>query len=124
LDITNQASLTAYAEGLPFSEFTRETTDDHTTQPELLQHAGEWLDAYHRTKVSETRAFQPKHAVSYYHDLSEKIQAGDLKVAAKPLILHGVERLSELATKYSDQQTVPAVQYGDFNMRNLIFDGT
>ena len=36
--------------------------------------AGEWLDAYHRTKVSEIRIFQPKHAVSYYHDLSEKIQ--------------------------------------------------
>ena len=124
LDIANQASLTTYAEGLPFSEFMRDATDDHTRQLELLQHAGEWLDAYHRTKVSETRIFQPKHAVSYYHDLSERIQSGDLKVAAKPLILHGVERLSELAAKYSDQQTVSAVQYGDFHMCNLIFDGT
>ena len=102
----------------------RDATDDHTRQLELLQHAGEWLDAYHRTKVSETRIFQPKHAVRYYHDLSEKIQAGNLKIAAKPLILHGVERLSELTTKYSDQQTVSAVQYDDFHMRNLIFDGT
>lgn len=124
LDIANQASLTTYAEGLPFSEFMRDATDDHTRQLELLQHAGEWLDAYHRTKVSETRIFQPKHAVSYYHDLSERIQSGDLKVAAKPRILHGVERLSELAAKYSDQQTVSAVQYGDFHMRNLIFNGT
>ena len=124
LDIANQASLTTYAEGLPFSEFMRDATDDHTRQLELLQHAGEWLDAYHRTKVSETRIFQPKHAVSYYHDLNETIQTGDLKVAAKPRILHGVERLSELAAKYSDQQTVSAVQYGDFHMRNLIFNGT
>jgi len=124
LDSANQASLTTYAEGLPFSEFMRDATDDHTKQLELLQHAGEWLDAYHRTKVSETQIFQPKHAVSYYHDLSERIQSGDLKVAGKPLISHGVERLSELATKYSDQQTVSAVQYGDFHMRNLIFDGT
>jgi hypothetical protein len=38
--------------------------------------------------------------------------------------LHGVERLSELAAKYSDQPTVSAVQSGDFHMRNLIFDGT
>jgi len=76
------------------------------------------------TKVSETRIFQPKHAVNYYHDLSEKIQTGDLKFVAKPLILRGVERLSELATKYSNQQTVSAVQYGDVHMRNLIFDGT
>ena len=53
-----------------------------------------------------------------------KILSGDLKVAAKPLILHGVERLSELAAKYSDQPTVSAVQYSDFHMRNLIFDGT
>ena len=29
-----------------------------------------------------------------------------------------------IATKYSNQQTVSAVQYGDFHMRNLIFDGT
>jgi len=70
LDIANQASLTTYAEGLLFSEFMRDATDDHTKQLKLLQRAGEWLDAYHRTKVSETRIFQPKHAVSYYHDLS------------------------------------------------------
>jgi len=70
LDIANQASLTTYAKGLPFSEFMRDATDDHTKQLKLLQRAGEWLDAYHRTKVSETRIFQPKHAVSYYHDLS------------------------------------------------------
>lgn len=62
--------------------------------------------------------------MNYYHNLGEKIQSGNLKVAAKPLILHGVERLSELAAKYSDQPTVSAVQYGDFHMRNLIFDGT
>ena len=124
LDIANQASLTTYAEGLPFSEFMRDAAEDHAKQLEMLQLAGEWLDAYHRTKVSETRIFQPKHAVNYYHDLGEKIQSGDLKVAAKPLILHGVERLSELAAKYSDQPTVSAVQYGDFHMRNLIFDGT
>ena len=68
--------------------------------------------------------FSAKHAVNYCHDLSERIQSGDLKVIAKPLILHGVEQLSELATKYSDQQTVSAVQYGDFHMRNLIFNGT
>lgn len=68
--------------------------------------------------------FSAKHAVNYCHDLSERIQSGDLKVIAKPLILHGVEQLSELATKYSDQQTVSAVQYGDFHMRNLIFDET
>jgi len=124
LDIANQASLTTYAEGLPFSEYMRDAAEDNARQLELLQLAGEWLDAYHRTKVSETRIFQPKHAVNYYHDLGEKIQSGDLKVAAKPLILQGVERLSELANKYSDQQTVSAVQYGDFHMRNLIFDGT
>ena len=124
LDIANQASLTTYAEGLPFSEFMRDAAEDHAKQLEMLQLAGEWLDAYHRTKVSETRIFQPKHAVNYYHNLGEKIQSGDLKVAAKPLILHGVERLSELAAKYSDQPTVSAVQYGDFHMRNLIFDGT
>ena len=124
LDIANQASLTTYAEGLPFSEFMPDATEDHAKQLELLQLAGEWLDAYYRTKVSEIRIFQPKHAVNYYHDLGEKIQSGDLKVAAKPLILHGVERLSELAAKYSDQPTVSAVQYGDFHMRNLIFDGT
>jgi hypothetical protein len=102
----------------------RDAAEDNARQLELLQLAGEWLDAYHRTKVSETRIFQPKHAVNYYHDLGEKIQSGDLKVAAKPLILQGVERLSELANKYSDQETVSAVQYGDFHMRNLIFDGT
>ena len=62
--------------------------------------------------------------MNYYHDVVEKNQSGDLKVAAKPLILQGVERLSELAAKYSDQQTISAVQYGDFHMRNLIFDGT
>ena len=57
---------------------------------EMLQLAGEWLDTYHRTKVSEIRIFQPKHAVIRYHDLSEKIQSGDLKVAAKPLICTGL----------------------------------
>ena len=62
--------------------------------------------------------------MNYYHDLSEKIQTGDLKFVSKPLILRGVEQLSELATKYSNQQTVSAVQYGDVHMRNLIFDGT
>ena len=72
LDIANQASLTTYAEGLPFSEFMRDAAEDHAKQLEMLQLAGEWLDAYHRTKVSETRIFQPKHAVNYYHDLGEK----------------------------------------------------
>ena len=90
LDIANQASLTTYAEGLPFSEYMRDAAEDNARQLELLQLAGEWLDAYHRTKVSETRIFQPKHAVNYYHDLGEKIQSGDLKVAAKPLILQGL----------------------------------
>ena len=45
---------------------------DIAKQLELLQMAGEWLDTYHRTKVSEIRIFQPKHAVNYYHDLGEK----------------------------------------------------
>ena len=62
--------------------------------------------------------------MNYYHELSEKIQTEDLKFVAKPFILRWVERLSEFATKYSNQQTVSAVQYGDFHMRNLIFDGT
>ena len=39
---------------------------------EMLQLAGEWLDTYHRTKVSEIRIFQPKHELNYYHDLGEK----------------------------------------------------
>ena len=39
---------------------------------EMLQLAGEWLDTYHRTKVSEIRIFQPKHEVNYYPDLGEK----------------------------------------------------
>ncbi|MDB4006196.1 hypothetical protein N9447_00890 [Planktomarina temperata] len=90
LDIANQASLTTYAEGLPFSEYMRDAAEDNARQLELLQLAGEWLDAYHRTKVSETRIFQPKHAVNYYHDLGEKIQSGDLKVAAKPLFCKGL----------------------------------
>ena len=30
LNIANQASLTTYAEDLPFSEFMRDATDDHT----------------------------------------------------------------------------------------------
>ncbi len=40
LDIANQASLTTYAEGLPFSEFMPDATEDHTKQLELLQLAG------------------------------------------------------------------------------------
>ena len=59
LDIANQVSLTTYAEDLPFSKFMRDAADDHTRQLELLQHAGECSDAYHRTKVSEIRIFQP-----------------------------------------------------------------
>jgi len=90
LDIANQASLTTYAEGLPFSEYMRDAAEDNARLLELLQLAGEWLDAYHRTKVSETRIFQPKHAVNYYHDLVEKIQSGDLKIAAKPLFCKGL----------------------------------
>ena len=124
LDIANQASLAAYADGLPFSEFMRDAADDHPIQLELLQHTGEWSGAYHRYQSFGDPHFQPKHAVNYYHDLSEKIQTGDLKFVSKPLILRGVEQLSELATKYSNQQTVSAVQYGDVHMRNLIFDGT
>jgi hypothetical protein len=54
----------------------RDAAEDHAKQLEMLQLAGEWLDAYHRTKVSETRIFQPKHAVNYYHNLGEKIQSG------------------------------------------------
>jgi len=97
---------------------------ENPIQLELLQHTGEWLGAYHRYQSFGDPHFQPKHAVNYYHDLSEKIQTGDLKFVSKPLILRGVEQLSELATKYSNQQTVSAVQYGDVHMRNLIFDGT
>ena len=59
--------------GLPFRSSCAMPRRSHQ-QLELLQTAGEWLDAYHRTKVSEIRIFQPKHAVNYYHDLSEKIQ--------------------------------------------------
>ena len=72
LDIANQASLTTYAEGLHFSEYMRDAAEDNARQLELLQLAGEWLDTYHRTKVSKTRIFQPKHAVNYCHDLGEK----------------------------------------------------
>jgi hypothetical protein len=41
LDIANQASLTTYAEGLPFSEFMRDSAKDHAKQLEMLQLAGE-----------------------------------------------------------------------------------
>jgi hypothetical protein len=41
LDIANQASLTTYAEGLPFSEFMRDPAKDHAKQLEMLQLAGE-----------------------------------------------------------------------------------
>ncbi|MFA3915822.1 hypothetical protein [Ruegeria hyattellae] len=48
---------------------------------------------------------------------------GKTKVVARQLLLSGFDTLFERAPDYEGQDTVSAIQHGDFHMRNLIFDG-
>lgn len=123
LDADNQASLMTYIEGRPLSEFMREASFDRARQLTLLEHAGRWLDAYHRAGGIERREFQPQHTVGYYQKLRDQIISGETKVAAKPLFLRGIDKMTELESDYRGRETVSAIQHGDFHMRNLIFDG-
>ncbi|WP_157960589.1 aminoglycoside phosphotransferase family protein [Primorskyibacter marinus] len=123
LDADNQASLMTFIEGRPLSEFMREASFDRAAQLVFLEHAGRWLDAYHRAGGAETRGFQPQHTVGYYEKLRDQIASGEMKVAAKPLFLKGIDKLAQLAPAFQGRETVSAVQHGDFHMRNLIFDG-
>ncbi|SMC96946.1 aminoglycoside phosphotransferase family protein [Primorskyibacter flagellatus] len=123
LDARQQASLMTYIEGRPLSEFMREASFDRAAQLVLLEHAGRWLDAYHRAGGPETRGFQPQHTVGYYQRLRNQITTGEIKVAAKPLFLKGIAKLAQLEPGFQGRETVSAVQHGDFHMRNLIFDG-
>ncbi|MDV7143195.1 phosphotransferase [Tropicimonas sp. TH_r6] len=119
---TAQASLITYIDGRPLSEAMRAA--DRKTQLQLLAHAGEWLDAYHRCGIKERRLFQPGYTLRHYEGLRAEIRAGSFDPAARGLFLRGIDRLAEIAPEHDRRETVSAVQHGDFHMRNLVFDGT
>ena len=123
LDADHQASLMTYMTGRPLSEYMRDACFDRVEQLRLLVLAGRWLDAYHRAGAPQEIAFQPAHTVAYYTGLRERILAGELRVAAKPLFLQGIDKIVSMAPEVAGQKTVTAAQHGDFHMRNLIFDG-
>ncbi|WP_170764842.1 phosphotransferase [Ruegeria lacuscaerulensis] len=119
-----QAWVMEFIEGHTVGELVRRAGGDVPRQLNLLRHAATWLDAYHRAQCYERRVFQPKYTVKYFKDLQAKILAGSEKVAAKDLVLAGIDRVLEQASTYEGQETVAATQHGYFHMRNLILDGT
>ncbi len=117
-----QTSLFEYIRGHTFAELVRKAEGRPVQQLDLLKQAGVWLDAYHRTQIEERRIFQPKYTVCYYQELEKQITAGIATVPARQLFLAGIRRIIELAPQFEGQQTISAIQHGDFHLFNLIRD--
>lgn len=123
VDSECQASLVSYIDGRPLSDHMREVVGDKNSQLNLLRRAGAWLDAFHRCQVDEFRRFNTGYTVKYYQKLQAKIKAGDIEVAAKPLLMQGIDHLVSIAPNFNGCETISASQHGDFHMRNLIVSG-
>lgn len=121
-DPEQQVSLTEFVSGKVLAEAMGAYEPGAAEQLDLVQKAGVWLDAFHRSSNLENRAFQPKFTLGYYNRMRGKIRSGERSIAAQPLFLKGIAHLNEIAPGFADRQTVASRPHGDFHMRNLIVD--
>jgi hypothetical protein len=94
-----------------------EQTADHAP---ILERAGRWMAAFHRSGPHEVRAFQPRFMVDHMAKLATQVQSGQKVVSAKGRFLAFVSTLITRAPAHVNAQTFSAVKHGDMTCRNIM----
>lgn len=104
------------------SALIRHFKHDPDEQLRLIELCGEWLNAFHC--ASATRCKFPIDAkMNAYAHLSQQLEADDVQITTKHIVLRGIQKLQQLVGGFANAATVSANQNGNFQMANLVYEG-
>jgi len=101
-----------------------ETAPDHESARAALAACGQWLGEFHRSSRGGRRPYQTRFVMDHFRAQSAAVADGRLSVAEPELYLKLTRAIEAMAGTFDGLPAQHAGRHGDYNLRNVLIDGS